>query len=173
MIKQALYILILTVVVSAVVNWVSPNQISWVGHYREVNLNRPKPVKPPEPDAGDPPYIDLDLAVFDHGSGQGMFIDARDPDEFECGTIPGSLNVPFEHMPDVDDLTPYFDSALGFPPRDQRLVVFCSGEDCDLSIHLSRNLQAVGYTNLAIFFGGFREWERWVGELERRRPCDE
>lgn len=173
MVKQALYILLLTIVISLGINWISPNGIPLVGHYREVQLDRPDPVKPPEPDEGDAPYIDLDAAIFEHGSGQVLFIDSRDPEEFECGTIPNAVNVPFEHMPDIDDLTPYFDSTLGFPPRDKRIVIFCSGEDCDLSVHLARNLQDVGFTDLAIFFGGSREWERWVGDIERRRQCDE
>jgi 3-mercaptopyruvate sulfurtransferase SseA len=63
-----------------------------------------------------------------------------------------------------------FDSTLGVGP-DYPIIVFCSGEECDLSLHLARNMQAVGYTNVAIFFGGAREWEKFGFEVERRRQC--
>jgi len=100
-----------------------------------------------------------------------IFIDARSPEEFACGTIPGAVNIPFDELPE-GDLTPYFDSALAGAPRDTRLITFCSGEECDLSLHLARNLQAVGYTDLLIFFGGSREWEKNGLEMERRAKCD-
>ena len=169
--KQAGYLLVLAAVTAVVVNLVSPNAIPWVGKYRQVG-SHDTIIIPPDPSPGDPPYIGLDVAELDFQSGRAIFVDAREPEEFRCGTIPGSINIPFDSLPGEGDLTAYFDSALGGAPRDTRIVVFCSGDECDLSLHLARNMQVYGYTNLAIFYGGSREWERWVGKMERRVNCD-
>jgi rhodanese-related sulfurtransferase len=130
------------------------------------------PITPPESEPGDPPFLTIDGAQIDFNSGAALFVDAREPEEFECGTIPGAVSIPFDYLPETD-LEPYFDSALGGLPNHQRIVIFCSGDECDLSVHLARNMQAVGYANLAIFFGGSREWERFGLHMERRRECDE
>jgi rhodanese-related sulfurtransferase len=100
-----------------------------------------------------------------------MFIDAREPEEFECGTIPGSVNIPFEYLPE-HDVEAYIDSALGGILKDHPVIIFCSGEECDVSLHLGRNMQQMGYENISIFFGGAREWQKFGLEIERRIPCD-
>jgi rhodanese-related sulfurtransferase len=154
-------------------NAIRSDGLPLVGDYREIDLDRTAPIVPPEAAEGDPPFIAVDVAHLDLVSGAAVFVDARETDEFECGTIPGSINIPFDYLPEDDDLRPYFDSALGYIAADTRLVLFCSGEECDLSLHLGRNMQYFGFTNVAIFFGGAREWERVDLEMERRRVCDE
>lgn len=172
-INQALLLLLFSAVAATAVNLVSPNAIPWIGDYPEIDLDRSTPVVPPDAAEGDPPYIPWDVAKMDHQAG-ALFIDARDPYEYRCGTIPGAINVPFDYLPEVEDLTNYFDSALGGISKDHRIVVFCSGEECDVSIHMARNLQSFGYTNVAIFFGGSREWERFNGDMEvRDEDCGE
>ncbi len=171
--KQALILLVISSVAAVAVNLVSPNAIDWVGDYPDIDLDRDTPVVPPEVDEGDPPYIPWGVAQMDHQEG-AVFVDAREPWEFRCGTIPGAINVPFDELPETRDLTPYFDSALGGIDKDHRIVVFCSGEECDVSVHLARNLQSFGYTNVAIFYGGSREWKRFSGEMEvRDEDCGE
>jgi hypothetical protein len=44
-------------------------------------------------------------------TGKTLFLDARNAEDFECGTIPGAINIPFESLPE-GDLNKYFDSAL-------------------------------------------------------------
>ena len=168
--RQGIILLILSALIGFGYNLFSPNRVDFIGHYRDLSSGD-GPIVPPETEAGDPPFIDVNVAQLEFGYGKTLFIDARDPEEFECGTIPGSINIPFDYLPD-GDLAPYFDSAMGGVPKDHSIIVFCSGEECDLSLHLARNLQAVGYTNVAIFFGGSREWEKFGFEMERRRQCE-
>lgn len=167
--------LIILVVISSVlalgVNMISPNKIPVFGKYRSLSSGT-EPIIPPNVEAGDPPFIALDLAELEHNDNRIVFIDCRDPEEYECGTIPGAINIPFDYMPE-ENLEIYLDSALGGCAQDTRLITFCSGEECDLSLHMARNLQAFGYTNLAIFFGGAREWDNFELTMERRRNCDE
>jgi 3-mercaptopyruvate sulfurtransferase SseA len=169
--KQFLLLPIISAVVAFAVNAVSPNRIDLVGQYRELSSGN-GPVVPPTAQPGDPPFIDINQAQVEFELGKTRFIDARDPAEFVCGTIPGSVNIPFEYLPE-GDLGPYFDSALGSPDRNMAVVTFCSGEECDLSLHLGRNLKTYGYSNVLIFFGGWREWEKSGFEVERQRECGE
>ena len=153
------------------VNLISPNKIAYIGEYRELS-NGDGPIVPPTAAPGDPPFIALNEAYLEYTSGKTIFIDARDDEEYVCGTIPGAVHIPFEYMPD-GDLAAYFDQKFNDAPKDTKLITFCSGEECDLSLHLGRNLQDFGYTNVYVFFGGAREWEKAGLEIERRQACGE
>ncbi|MBK7141141.1 MAG: rhodanese-like domain-containing protein [bacterium] len=166
---QLLILLLISCAVSIGVNAVSPNGIDLIGKYRDLSSSE-GPIVPPTAEPSDPPFIDINVAQMEHAAGQALFVDARNPEDFECSTIPGSVNLPFEMLPE-GDLAPFFDSVLA-APKDRMLIVFCSGEECDLSLHLGRNLQLQGYTNIAIFFGGAREWEKFGLDVERRKQCE-
>jgi len=170
-VRQALLILILAAALGLGINLVSPNKIAYIGRYRSI-ASGSDPIVPPSAEPGDPPFIALDVAQLEFNAGTSLFVDARDPEEYACGTIPGAINVPFDYLPE-GDLTQYFDSALGGVPRDYPIITFCSGDECDLSLHLARNLQAFGYTNVSIFFGGAREWKKFGLQMEKRAECGE
>ena len=145
--KQLLALLLLAVVIGLTINAISPNGIPLIGKYRTLSN-------------GDGPIVPPNAQIGDH------------PDEFVCGTIPGSINMPFEYLPE-GDLGKYFDSVLSGSAHDKTLITFCSGEECDLSLHLGRNLNVYGYNNVLIFFGGSREWEKFGLEVERRAECEQ
>jgi rhodanese-related sulfurtransferase len=169
--RQSVYILVIASVLGLGFNLVSPNRIDFVGEWRELHEGT-GPIVPPSAMEGDAPFIAVDSALIAFNSKSAVFVDAREPEEFECGTIPGAINIPFDYLPE-GDLGPHFDSALSYLPMDERIIVFCSGEECDASLHLARNMQPLGYTNLAIFFGGSREWEKFELPVERRRQCED
>lgn len=170
-IKQFLTLFIIAAILAGAVNLISPNGIALIGDYRALSSGD-GPIVPPTAEPGDPPFIDINQALMEHGLGTSVFVDARDPEEFECGTIPGSVAMPFEYLPE-GELSGYLDSTLGGVAFDHALIVFCSGEECDLSLHLGRNLNTFGYSNVFIFFGGAREWEEAGLEIERRVECGE
>ncbi len=168
MIRQAILLLIISTALGLGINLVSPNRVELVGKFRDLS-NGDQPIVPPTAEPGDPPFIGINEAQMEFSTGSPLFLDTRDAEDFECGTIPGSINIPFEALPE-GDLAKYFDSALGVA-KDYPIIAFCSGEDCDLSLHMGRNLQLIGYTNIAIFFGGSREWEKFGLEMQRRKSC--
>ena len=170
-IKQAILIIVFAAVLGLGINAVRSDGIPYVGQYREL-WSGDGPIVPPGADEGDPPFISLDVAEMEFSNSNALFVDARDSYEFDCGTIPGAINIPFDYLPE-GDLGPYFDSALGGLDSDHKIITFCSGDECDLSLHLARNLQALGYTNVEIFFGGAREWEKFGLKMEKRPGCDE
>jgi len=169
--RQAFVLLFFASILGFGVNSFHPNAIPLIGEYRELSEGS-EPVVPPSAAEGDPPFIAINEAKLDHEAGSSLFIDARDPSEFECGTIPGSINMPFDYLPE-DSLELYMDSVLSGAAKEQSLIVFCSGEECDVSLHLARNLQAFGYTGVKIFFGGAREWGKFKYEVEERVNCAE
>ncbi len=171
MLKQIAILVIVTSVLAFGVNLISPNSIPYFGDYRSLHTGS-GPIVPPEAQLGDPPFIAVDVAELHLRSDEAIFVDAREPEEFNCGTIPGAVCIPFDYLPE-GDLAPYFDSALGHVGLNSRIVTFCSGEECDLSLHLARNMQDVGYTDVVIFFGGSREWENAKLPVQRREQCDE
>ena len=172
MLKQTLILILVSAALGLTANLLLPNRIAYVGNYREIDPDRRGPIVPPEVQPGDPPFIAIDLAELEFSNNAAIFVDAREPEEFECGTIPGSLNIPFDYLP-TENLATYFDSVFAGLSKDTLIITYCSGEECDLSLHLGRNLQDLGYTNIAIFFGGSREWEKFGLQLERSAECGE
>ena len=166
---QAILLGLVSVVMALGINSVSPNSIGLVGQYRSLS-NSEGPIVPPNAEDGDPQFIDINQAQMEFTLGTATFVDSRDPEEFVCGTIPGSVNIPFEYLPEFD-LEQYLDSSLGYVSHDEAIIIFCSGEECDLSLHLGRNLQDLGYTKALIFFGGSREWEQAGLNIQRRQDC--
>ena len=169
--SQVIALLVIAAFLGVVRNLVPTNSIDFVGNWRTLSKGD-GPIVPPTAEAGDPPFISIDVAQMEHSTEKTMFVDARDASEFECGTIPGSINIPFDYLPE-ENIDGYLDSALGGIDKDMGIIVFCSGEECDLSLHLARNMQYYGYTNLMIFFGGAREWEDYGLEMVRAVPCGE
>ena len=168
-VRQMFFLGLAAVILSLLVNLVSPNKIPLVGEYYQFSVQNGM-IVPPTATVGDPPFIAVDRAQAEFSLGEALFVDARDPEEFDCGTIPGSVSIPFEYLPD-ENMAGYIDSVLGDAPKDRTIITFCSGEECDLSLHLARNLHALGYTNVLIFFGGAREWEDLGLKMERRTEC--
>lgn len=170
MVRQAVLLAVVSAVFGLGVNLFSPNKVPVIGAYRDLHEGD-GPIVPPTAEPNDPPFIDINVAQMEHSLGKALFVDARDSAEYVCGTIPGAINMPFEALPE-GDLGPYFESVLKVA-KDAPLIVFCSGEECDLSLHLARNLKVKGYERVSIFFGGAREWEKFQLPVERRQPCGE
>lgn len=119
-----------------------------------VEVFSPVPVAGPQDggDDGGPKALGLDRALELYLGGTAVFVDARMPDEFAAGHIPGAVNLPY------DDLESHLD-VLGFLPEDGLVVTYCDGTECELSLELADELTAMGFNQVRVFFGG---WEQWV-----------
>ena len=85
-----------------------------------------------------------------------MFIDARDPDHFEQGHIPGAFEFYPYHPQD------YLEAVLTPCQIAEQIVVYCTGGDCEDSLSAAiylRTAAGVSSGKLFIFGGGFTEWE--------------
>ena len=82
-----------------------------------------------------------------------IILDARRPDEFAEGHIPGAINVPNEEIGTVE--------IAELPDKSQLILVYCrSGRR---SKEASEKLVKLGYTNI-VEFGGIQDYE---GEIEK------
>ena len=114
---------------------------------------------------------ELELLAFlqDHVEpGTGLLIDARLPEWFVGGTIPGAVNVPFATL---DAANPYRrDILLALGAIDQagalefsnalQIMVFCNGPWSDQSTRMVTFLIGAGYPadKIAWYRGGMQDW---------------
>ena len=68
---------------------------------------------------------------------------------FDRQHIPGSANVP---LPDLEERAPTI-----FGKADE-IIVYCSSFDCSASTTAAAILDRLGFTNVADFEGGMRDW---------------
>ena len=101
----------------------------------------------------DPAFISLAEIITIQENKQATLIDARSAEEFAAGYISGSRSLPYYDMDKVQAV------ALEGLALDAPLIVYCEGVGCELSFFLGRELQAQGYTNIRIFYGGYPEWK--------------
>lgn len=99
-----------------------------------------------------PVLISLDEARTLFESGEALFIDSRHEFDYQLGHISGAVNIPLKEIENKKD-------SLSSVPKDKLLIVYCDGAECNSSIELSSKLFQSGYSNVRIFFGGWREWE--------------
>ena len=81
-----------------------------------------------------------------------LLLDARIPDEFALGHLPGAINL---YVDDFDSQEP--------PLRDRlraatTLVAYCNDMTCDEGARLCARLSAAGYGNVLLMFEGWQGW---------------
>lgn len=81
-----------------------------------------------------------------------LFIDAREPEDYKIGHIKNAINIPADHFD-------YYEFKLNKIDKDQPVVTYCAGSDCDLSIVLGNILSETGYKKIFVFFDG---WDKWI-----------
>jgi len=103
--------------------------------------------------------------------GGGFLIDARVESFFLAGTIPGSVNLPF-NMFSASDANPFLDQLLNLlggeplPSGDwnfdnaAELLLFCNGPWCGQSPRAILNLLDIGYPADRLYYyrGGMQSW---------------
>jgi rhodanese-related sulfurtransferase len=132
------------------VNSVSPKGLSligtWYDNRHKVVLDVP-PSYSPETDS----LLTMQEAFMLWKNG-AVFIDTREPDEFAAGHIPGAINLPFEQWDD------YWECVGPELTLGSKIVCYCGGLDCELSLFAARELITMGYADAYIFFVGYLKW---------------
>ena len=96
---------------------------------------------------------------------KSLLIDARPNAKYLKGTIPSSLNIP-------DNKIPEYIGQLAEVPKDREILVFCGGWGCDKSPKVAGYLKKNGYTNVKLYQAGEPEW-RNISYLEISTPVVE
>ena len=84
-----------------------------------------------------------------------IFLDARKPEEYQAGHIPGALNFY------GNELDPYAARVVPqLTDKAQEIVAYCHGGDCDLSLQVAKTLKEQGYRHVEIFQDGWPAWQK-------------
>ncbi len=142
-IKQAIYIIICSVVVGILFNLLRPAGISIIA----------KPISKFSDNYRIDEFIieiiDLKIAKKFYYD-DVLFIDARNDISFNEGHITGAISsTPYNEM--VDKIF----NNLGF---NELFVVYCDDAECGLSEDLAYQLQAEGFSKIYVFSGGWNQW---------------
>ncbi len=94
---------------------------------------------------------DMEKALHDENV---VIVDARYPRDFQAGHLPGAINVPvFTTQAERRKL-------LDGVPKGARVIVYCQSEGCQFDEALGSALVAEGIDNVALFPGGWTQWEQ-------------
>jgi rhodanese-related sulfurtransferase len=108
---------------------------------------------PEIPDVGRPVQIQIDALKQLFDAGAIFIVDAREDWEFAEGHIRGAVSVPFNTM-GMDPAALEQLDAGGKP-----IVTYCGGGTCEVSLSLAWEMIGVGHAPIAVYMGGFPEWE--------------
>ena len=100
-----------------------------------------------------PMVVDLAFSKHYFNSGTAIFIDARDPEDFENGHIKNSINIPYDYYEDYEEIIDDLDDSIVY-------IIYCNGEECSLSIDLADYLFSEKlFEKVLVFEGGWPEWK--------------
>ena len=88
-----------------------------------------------------------------------MVFDARVPEQYEAGHLPGARNLP---VGDADWRLGAYASLL--TPATP-ILVYCGGADCLDALELAVKLRAYGFQDLTLYPGGYAEWTEYGGAV--------
>lgn len=89
----------------------------------------------------------------------GVVFDARVPEQYEAGHLPGARNLP---VGEADQALVAFASLLTF---ETPILVYCGGADCGDALELAMKLREYGFKDLTLYPGGLAEWTEYGGEI--------
>jgi len=142
---QAFGIILLSGTIDLVINGFRPDGIPWEENWQEKVLN--------EQLTGGLPAVSLKEAREAYEGGYALFVDARDPDFFKGGHIPGAVSLPVK---DFDRVFPTLNERLSAAPR---IITYCDGASCEMSVELTEKLLFAGLEYVEIFTGGIQQWK--------------
>ncbi len=136
---RALLLVLASLAVGLAVNAVSPRRIPYW---------RP-PVVALRPDE----VVSLAEAEQLWREGKTLFFDARAPADYAAGHIALAYNLPAEAF------DRFYPRVAGLIAPDIPVVVYCDGEQCDLSHDVMRQLRTLGVTQARVLVNGWTVWQ--------------
>lgn len=117
---------------------------------------------PEIPDLDRPFSVELDIVRKFVDAKGALILDAREPDEFAAGHIPGAINVPYESA----GSDPARLQALD--PGGKPIIIYCGGGTCEVSMHLAETLIFQhGRRRVLVYMGGWPDWVKAGAPVEK------
>lgn len=121
--------------------------------YKIPYIRKPPPPKVVDETIPDPQEISFAEAEGFYQTGDYLFVDARSAVQYRKGHIAGAISLPWE------EYETYFPQVKPLLESKPGIVVYCSGEACDLSHALGKQLIKEGFSEVYVFFGGYEIWK--------------
>ncbi len=99
-----------------------------------------------------PQLVELTDAKRLFDGGEALFLDSRHEFDYKLGHIKGAINIPVDKFEQEQ-------SKLSGIEKDNLIVVYCDGAECNSSFEMAGKLYAAGYRNIRVFFGGWQNWQ--------------
>ena len=96
-----------------------------------------------------------DAMALRHTTGDAVFLDVRDPQEYNLGKIPGAVTISRGNLEK---------NVEGQVPREKTVVVYCANGN--RSAFAADTLRTMGYDNVRSLREGFSGWVAEGGEVE-------
>ena len=109
-------------------------------------------VTPPKAALGEKDTVTLQEARALWETGAVVFFDARAASDYAAGHIALALSLP------VDAFEEHFSKIAGMLTPESKIVVYCDGLECDLSLRLVKRLRELGYKDARILVNGWTTW---------------
>lgn len=94
-------------------------------------------------------------ALAEHKAGGPLFLDVRDPHEYNLGKIPGAVTISRGNLEK---------GVEGQVPREKPVIVYCANGN--RSAFAAETLATMGYANVRSLREGFSGWVAEGGEVE-------
>lgn len=137
------------------VNAVSPSGIP----LRPMSFPEDNPPEAADPFDMPPGYLALQDMQDAYATDFADFVDARTPDEYREGHIPGAVNLP------VDVFRKGRPESLDQLDPDKPIYVYCEGDECGSSIIVAEQLRLHGFRGVRVFTPGFSVWQQVGNEV--------
>jgi rhodanese-related sulfurtransferase len=108
-------------------------------------------------------YLTMDQAEVMWRGGATLFLDARDPADYEAGHIGNAMNLP------VQSFAGHFGMISPMITPESPMVLYCDGLECELGHRLRVRLLELGYTNTHLLHNGWTAWREAGLPVTRRR----
>jgi rhodanese-related sulfurtransferase len=105
--------------------------------------------------------IRLEDARRDFEKGTALFADARPKSAYRSGHIPGAVNL------DPNEFDAWSGDFFTKTSPDQRIITYCEGERCSLSLELAEKLTWMGYEKVFLLKNGWGKWKAHQLPVER------
>jgi rhodanese-related sulfurtransferase len=113
------------------------------------------------PDSDQPIQMQLATVKRFFDARAALFLDARDPAEYEKGHIPGAIRLTNPEAQNEPE------RVKSLPVAGRPTIVYCEGGACEASLELARFLLDSGFKKVLVYMGGYPEWEAAGHPVER------
>lgn len=118
------------------------------------SMPEPSRVAPPPfvPESDQPHQVQLGAVTRFFKARGALFVDARDPAEYEAGHIPGAIRLTNPEAQNEPE------RVKALPVNGRPIICYCEGGTCEASLDLARFLIESGYRKVLVYMGGYPEW---------------